>query len=309
MEKSQSENKTRSKIKKLKIITASVISVALAVAVPVFAWFGSQRKAAELHKIKYPNALFLNAAYREDQVWFALDTVDIGDVERDWQGNPVMYTDDQGEPVAHVITKKAYVFSVSGSNTDAFDLQLSHTNNNKFTYKIYVAEPVSAEDFNARSDSGKNECIVYETHPGQNTENTELVIEDDLVPDEDNNNSVYFEYGDELTGPAVIADEPQEINGQYKNNADGTNKIAIKNTGNLYYEQTYGSYENVEELSVPLYWQAEDLPTALGSDDVANKKDFCRYFILEVTWNSTEQSHQVAKESDMVYLSVRRSNN
>ena len=50
------------------LIVAAVLSVCLLIAIPVAAWFGNQRKAAELQKIKYPNALFINAAYREDQV-------------------------------------------------------------------------------------------------------------------------------------------------------------------------------------------------------------------------------------------------
>ena len=306
MEKTTSEKKKMSKSKLIKIIIASVVSVALLVAIPVYAWFGNQRKAAELQKIKYPNALFLNAAYREDQVFFALDTIDISDVERDWEGNPILYENEQHEMVTHVIEEKEYVFSVSGSNTDAFDLQLAHTNNNKFTYGIYIATPVTAEAFAAKSSSAKNDCIKYETHPGQNTENTELIIDDDLVPDA--NNYVYFEYGAKLTGAAFVGDDPQDINGGYKNNKDATNKIAIKSTADTYYSDTYGQYENVEDLSVPLYWQAVNLPTSLNSDEVANKKDFCRYFILKVTWDRTEQTRQETKESDMVYLSVRRSN-
>lgn len=306
MEKTPRGKKTMSKSKLIKIIIASVASVALLVAIPVYAWFGNQRKAAELRKIKYPNSLFLNAAYREDQIFFALDTIDISDVERDWQGNPILYKNEQNEDVTHLIEEKEYVFSVSGSNTEAFDLQLAHTNNNKFTYEIYLATPVSADDYSAKTDSAKNDCIRYETHPGKNTENTELVIDDDLEPDDDN--YVYFEYGTQLTGAAIIEEEPQDINGEYKNNTDATNKKAIKSTGDNYYSNTYGQYINVEDLSVPLYWQAVNLPTSLDSDGVANKKDFCRYFILKVTWDRTEQSSQATKESDMVYLSVRRSN-
>nr|MCR5796575.1 hypothetical protein [Eubacterium sp.] len=191
---------------------------------------------------------------------------------------------------------------------NSFDIAVSGNQimHNKFTYEIYIATPVTSSAYNALSSSEKNACIAYETHPGKNTENTSLEITNDLIPD--NEGYVYFSYGSKLEGDAVIEDEAQDINGKYVNNKDNTFKLAKSKTDNdYYYTQTYGTYANVQSLSVPLYWQAHDLPTSLGSDAVSNKQDFCRYFILKVTWDRNEQARQETKESDMVYLSIERS--
>ena len=121
--------------KRYRIIFASVFTVAFVIMIPVYAWFANQKKAAEMFKVGYPNVLYINAAHREDQINMALDGINVNEYLYDTDGNP--QEDNEGNPIK--ITEERYVFSVSGSNTTQFILQMAHTNNNLFTYKIYAA--------------------------------------------------------------------------------------------------------------------------------------------------------------------------
>ena len=44
-----------------------------------------------------------------------------------------------------------------------------------------------------------------------------------------------------------------------------------------------------------------------GADkEIDANKNFCKYFILVVSWNNDQQLTQERKESDLIYLSVQR---
>lgn len=256
--------------KKIQLCAACVLTVALLTAITVYAWFTGQKKAAEMFKVAHPNSLYINAAHREDQVNFALDGININDYQIDELGNIV--TDDNNNPKK--ITEKRYVFSVSGSDTNKFILQMAHTNNNLFTYKIYEATETTTKP------SSDTTYVEYKA-TGEHTENT-MVFPGDTVRKGD---MLYYVMGDQITG-------------KYKNVADG--QIIAKNN-DTYYTKTYGENTNVEEHAVPSYWQAT-------IDSAEANKQFCKHFILEVTWDIAEQDTQTAKETDLVYLSVERTN-
>ncbi len=262
--------------KKVQLGILSFLTLALIAIIPVYAWFMNQKKAAELYKVEYPNSLFINAAHREDQTYFELDKINVNEYQLD--DNNQIVRDGNNNPVK--ITKKSYVFTVSGSNTDNYILQMAHTNNNQFTYTLYKAtqsttKPVSGE------------YVEYKTHIGGTTENT-MVFADDVVAE---GSTLYYVKGQSLN------DAP--YNGAYKNVESGS-VTAIKSTSNSYYQKTYGDNTNVNAYAVPSYWQAT-LPTTTG-----NNKQFCDYYILEVTWNSNLQGTLTKKETDIVTFSVLR---
>ena len=239
-----------------------------------YAWFTSQKKAAEMFKVAHPNALYINAAHREDQVNFALDGININDYQIDDNGNIV--TDEHGDP--DKIKEKRYVFSVSGSDTNKFILQMAHTNNNLFTYKIYEATETTTKP------SSGTTYVEYKV-TGKHNENS-MVFAGDNVSEGD---MLYYVKGSLITG-------------EYKNVEAGSSIAKNKDANNIYdtyYTKTYGNNTNVEEHAVPSYWQA-----TINSAE-ANKQ-FCKHFILEVTWDRTVQDTQTAKETDLVYLSVER---
>lgn len=260
--------------KKIQFIVAFVLTVAMITAIPVYAWFTNQKKAAEMYKIEYPNSLYINAAHREDRMYFKLDAIDVNEYLKD-ENNELMH-DPNGEPI--FVTEKNYIFTVSGTNAENFILQMAHTNNNLFNYEIYSAtqyDYLSEENAPSGTDIKKivpagtesDKIIEYETNPGGYNENT-LVFADDPI-NKDSAETKYYVIGD-------------KVNGSYKNNADITKQIddtnLAKNNDN-YYEKNYGDNKNVEEHAIPSYWQAE-LPTGNYN------KQFCKYFVLKVKWDS-----------------------
>lgn len=298
MRKIKEKFKTLSRIQKGALIIAMFLTIAVMITVPVVAWFTNQKKVAELYKIKYPNSLYLNAAQREDQEYFEMDTVDITEYQVDRNGNYI--TDENG--VALSIDHKDYVFAVSGSNTDYFTLQLAHTNNNLFTYQIY--EATQYDTYDDVPAEKKDTCIHYQTHADSHTEiGDDFVVEGDAAVNADGER--WYAYGRELTGEPTVTDgEVAYPNGVWLN--PGTGKMANNDLNNYYYKETYGTYGTVEAHAVPSYWQAVYVPTSLDEEAAANKKNFCRYFIVRITWDASEQSANETKESDMVYISVER---
>ena len=258
--------------RKVQFFTAIVLTIALTAAIYSYAWFSNQKKAAEMFKVEYPNALYINAAHREDQVNFALDGINVNEYLLDNNGDIV--TDEHDNPIK--ITEERYVFSVSGSNTNQFTLQMAHTNNNLFTYKIYAATEQT-------SKPSEGTYVEYKA-TGEHTENAMMFTGDTVST----NDILYYVKGNEITGSYL----------NMPNNAS----VANTGTSDDHYYKTYGDNTNVEEHAVPSYWQ-----TTIDANQSANKQ-FCKYFILEVTWDDNVQSGQTAKETDLVYFSVQRKN-
>jgi len=269
--------------KKILVIATIISTIALAVAIPVYAWFSNQRKAAEMFKVKCPNSLYINAAHREDQVNFALGGIDVNEPQLNADGSiKTVNNDPNGSPI--FITEKRYVFSVSGSSTEIFTLQLAHTNNNLFTYKIY-----EATETQTKPDTG---VYVEYTATGEHTENTMVFTGDNVTKD----TPLYYVKGAEITNALADVD-----NAGYMNMPEGASTANGPGQNSPEYTITYAGNTNVQAHAVPSYWQA-----TIDSNQGANKQ-FCRYFILEVTWNYEVQSTtQTTKETDLVYLSVDR---
>lgn len=280
--------------KKVQILLAVILTVAVIIAVPVYAWFSNQRKAAEMFKVEFPNALYLNAAYREDQVQFDLGGININEYLKDSEGHFLNASGniagENEEPAK--ITKKQYIFSVSGTNTYNYILQMAHTTNNMFTYKVYSATPQETEP-----NSG--DYVIYKTTPktseddlGVHTENPLLVIGDDVI-DQANSHTQYYVKG-------------AEIDGEYKNARTTDSTLAmLLSDDSKYYSKSLGSNTNVEDHAVPLYWQKK---INLSETDWDANKKFCNYYILEVTW-ANRSGHTIEdKETDLIYFSVKRTN-
>lgn len=250
---------------KIMLIAAVALTLALIVTIPIYAWFYSERKAAEMFKVKYPNSLYINAAHREDRKFFDLDEIDV----------------DEEVNGSRVLSQK-YAFSVSGEGTENYTIQLAHTNNNKFTYTIYKAEqmttPTGAETDHVTHPNAEDPNDVGDD---ENLPENKLVFSDDIVAAD---TTLYYKtVGNALTGTFL----------------NGTATAATTTPTDPYYIQTYGSDTNVHEDSVPVYWQT-DITTTIDP----NTRRFCDYYILEVSWTA---SHVNNKETDLVYLAVKRS--
>ena len=324
--------------KKTRIKTALILAftVCLAVSASVYAWFSSQKKAAEMFKVMFPNALYINAGHREDRVNFELGAIDVeqlGAFETDEYGNTVYYAantfdsplylfdgaeqqfNEDGSPkydtvngVPHKTKNKQYVFSVSGAGMDSFILQLGHTTNNKLNYRIYNAEQCTtiADAIDKATDDQSEvhyeDIVKYDTSPNSHTEGQPTVAYDPFDDTAPPATLYYVKKGAALTDLST---------GAGYLNKDGSTGIGIKSTSDGYYSETYKSYTNVHANAVPLYCQTTIGETAGDELDIDENKGFSRYFILEVTWQTNDQGQSLAnqsedKETDMLYLAAKR---
>ena len=298
--------------KKIQLITALVLTTGLLIAIPVYAWFNRQKKAAEMFKVEYPNSLYINAAHREDKCYLKLDGININGYAKDSITGEILT--ENGEKVK--VTKYQYVFSVSGSSTSVFTLQMAHTNNNLFKYTLYEADnyascsgstvndvtnyTLSGENINGAAKTttipevNKDRIIKYEHKANTHNENQLQVIGDNYV--KDSQSTVYYLRDATAVNAAGSGYQNEDTSNPFSQNS--TNYYA--QTTDTYYEKTYGDNTNVEIHSVPLYWQGN---INVNTD---NNKNFCKYFVLEITWDDDEQATQTEKETDMIYFAVKR---
>lgn len=268
--------------KKIALCFAFMMTVTLIIAVPAFAWFYTQRKAAEMYKVEYPNSLFLNAAQREDRMYFNMNAIS------PYKTDPVtggLVHDNDGKLIP--VTKQLFVFSVSGSNTKSYKLQMAHTNNNQFSYTIYPAVQYSDQS-SIPSGTSENDIVPYSMHADSHTENTIQVADD-----------VYSE-----SGTKYYVKSSSALSGEYKNNVSSNPWLAKNNDS--FYDENYKVNEtrltNVQDDDIPLYWQSDSISITWDS----NKK-FCHYYIIEVTWgNRTSERTFEDKETDMIYITASR---
>lgn len=215
------------------IIAAGSLSAALFVSVTAFAWFTNQRKLDTMTKVNSPTSLCIGAGAKEDAA-----NIDMGGID-----------------VTDPAEKKDFVFCVYSDDTvGSYKIQLAHTTNIDFTYKIYKAEESEGIPI-----AGESVVIYYD--------------EWDMVH--------YY-----IKDSVAVA-------GRYLNQDNTDTTIADKSL----HDRGYGEYGFVQKNAEPLYWQNTD-----PIEHQASELSFVDYYILEVSWNSTQVSND--KETDMVYLTA-----
>ena len=326
--------------RKMHLVTAVTLTVCMLITIPSYAWFNEQKKAAEMFKVEYPNALYVNAAHREDRIFFDLGPINVNANEKDKFGNDIYYSKADGQPnyirvndviqtdengaylyitdptqsETHKISKMQYVFSVSGSGTNSFKLQLAHTTNNQFIYTVYDATQyqykkgatgLTAEQQEAQVPAGTNDdrIVEYKVNENSHTEN-KLIVPSDPSDEPAFPSTLYYVRSASSIGMTSENKKEVDLPGVTYKKIIG--KTLSDSATEKYYTKTYEQYTDVNEYAVPIYWQKT--VTLHDSEIDENQKTFCKYYILEVTWNDAQQATMTNKETDMVYISVGRGN-
>ena len=109
-----------------KIMTCAslIMTIAVIVSIPAFAWFTYQKKMATMAKINSPAKLSLKSGAGEDIIQFKMADIDAENGTYD-SVNDYYYKD--------------FVFCVEGEDISSYKIQLTHTTNINFTYYIYKA--------------------------------------------------------------------------------------------------------------------------------------------------------------------------
>ncbi|WP_303789421.1 hypothetical protein [Ruminococcus flavefaciens] len=245
-----------STVKKVQAIIASVLTMLLMIALPVYAWFALGGKLEAFTKIKEPDNLDIRAGHYDDVKYFNLNDIDIESIAA---GTP------------HRV-----VFSVNaGDYKIPYQIQLAHTTNIPFKYRIYRAsESTSAAD------------ATYVTYT------SELLKEKG-----ETNYTFYYIMGDEIPLTAKNPD-PDSITNYGRQLALGSGD---------YYKDTYDVGDDPEIYAVPIYEQSGKITYDSSSDH--------DYYILEISFDETATAKDgfsdwnIAankKETDMIYLTASR---
>ena len=255
---------------KVQAISAAFLTLALIIGLPVYAWFALGGKIEAFTKIKEPDNLDIRAGHYDAVQYFSLNDIDI---EKIATGTP------------HRV-----VFSVSaGDYKIPYQIQLAHTTNIPFKYKIYRATEYTSSDVPANPDV----TYISETLRNQGKTAAEYTF-------------YYKKKTKEVAGEQVV--DEIELVVKNRDSASKTNYGRWLALGSgSYYTDTYDGGDKPEIYAVPVYEQSGRI-----TYDSTSLHD---YFILEISvdddvaeggnfsdWNVAENK----KETDMIYLTASR---
>ncbi len=258
------------KVKKLSlpVIIQLVIALLCTIAVPVFAWFAYQNRIEALSKIKEPPSINLASGGNDPALYITLENIDVTT-----SGNT-----------------KDVVFSVEPGKYQAYDLQLSHTTNIPFTYKLYRVKQDNNGTIEYTDHSGSEEVkLKYsEMTSVASADSSGKVTLTDINPD---NNSTGRILGDE---DVLATYAPSRRN--YETEASGATP------------------DVVNPYAKPLYSVARGISKLSNGDDGSDERD---YFVIRITWNVNTNLNENSpnywnyafnnKETDIIYISAKQS--
>ena len=262
--------------KKISLLIALVLTMAIVAIVPTLAWFSYQRKIATVTAVNAPSLLYINAAHNEDLINLDMDSIDVSPDNKDAGGNR--------------ITKKEFIFCVAGSDTNSYKgsdtnsykLQLAFTTNNQFEYKLYHA---------AATDVPRDGALTYKTN-----EHNEYIPGGPVA-------NADYNLGTQLY---VYKTDSVAITGTYKNDTNDAQNWLLGKTDDQYKIDTYSAYNKIEKHDMPVYWQTD----AAISTSLNENKEFCHYYILEVSWEEAvdnDARYDNSNETDIIYITAKSS--
>lgn len=262
------------KINKLSLSVKIYLVIALicTVAIPVFAWFAYQDKIEAMTKIKEPPSINLASGGNDQALYITLENIDATKTSR----------------------TEYVVFSVEPGKYSAYDLQLSHTTNIPFTYKLYRVQV-----------DNENGDIEY-------TDHSHIDAETGLTVDTTLKYSIMLasSSGTVVTNGKVNL---SDINSMTDPSSSTNRKIGDEEALAAKERRNYNTTEDgVNKYVKPLYSIARKIPQLTGNIDGSDDRD---YFAIEITWstrtNPNEEDNDYwdyafnNKETDIIYISAK----
>ncbi len=289
--------------RRVQLVAALVVTIALLIAIPVVAWFSYRREAIKLMKVDSPNVLYLSAAHREDTMCFEIDGINADELQVDNYGDNII---ENG--VEQKITHKDYVFCVTGESVDEFTLQLAYTTNNPFTYEVFAAVEYDQDEFDAlpAATHGVEKDYVRYDVSGNQIPGVPTVTSDtthNYHTDARDGDYLYYKIDTTVNEGNGTSHVAGKYDGTYLNMTNESGSSTRKDATNTYHANTYTNYNNVNHDAEPIYWQATGISAFPGVTNV-NKQTFSRHFILRISWPAGELDN-TAKETDILYITVK----
>lgn len=277
------------KKQRIQLVISIMLTVVVIISIPTLAWFNHQKQIAELQAIKTPDLLYISAANAECVKYFNLSTLD---VTKDYPNTETRQT------------SQLYPFCVAGEYVSNFTLQLAHTTNNPFTYKIYegiaYTDPDAAETAaESRMPEGghiQDYLVEYTIQADWNGIDVEGLTQRASLS---KGQKLYIVKGECLDD----GENSKGYKGGYLNMSNDGRTADYTYHDDCYDNGDGGTYDNRTKYSEPLYWQCANIKSVDESGWGA--KPFMKTFVFEVSWPSSAQNN---KETDMIYISAYRGN-
>ena len=204
------------------VISALLLLLSVAVAIPSFAWFVKTGIVAYA-PVSSNESLYIGAGHIE------LTTNEQGKsvFDTNYPFEDVRYLYLEGIDANDGANYQDFVFCVYGENISNYKLQLAYTTNNQFVYEIYDATEATVDSagavrYDVHDDTEGHTHTYYYTATGTAIDGTYL----NVTTDESGN---------------PVADENGEVLADSTKHAD-----------------TYGSYTYVNKYAEPIYWKTTD---------------------------------------------------
>lgn len=251
-------------------MTAAVLLTLVLVTSTVYAWLNTSRRLAAITHVTDPTAIFITAGHQEEIKYLNLGGIDV---------------EEGGAPLPGDSGKKYrdYVFCIKGIGVISYKIQLAHTTNNQFEFKLYAATETAGDPL-----AGNQGAVPFIIH--------DPLESDASIPDAAGN-PANVSVGDTIyySIPSGAAEIPMTPLNKKSGELLGKNDDG-------YYTKTYDGYSasKVNEYAVPIYWHTVN---AIGVD--ASDIEFYDYYILRVVWPADAKND---KETDILYISAKNTN-
>ncbi|MDO5147908.1 MAG: hypothetical protein Q4D76_00780 [Oscillospiraceae bacterium] len=290
-----------SKVRKIQIGVALLLTISLLVGIPTYAWFTFQREMARFERIASPDTLCITAAHKESTINMKLDGID---VNGEWKN-------DNGTSVEEKVSYKDYVFSVAGEYVTTFTLQLAHTTNNKFRYEIFEADVTDQKPDGIKEKDYVKYIVTNDYQTDLIAGITDSPLFENLktgdslyysIRKDSGNNLISLNAKDASTTPItkssyIVGGNTVEYNGHYLNMVSD-----FKSDGSLL-SKSYDNYSNVNEHADALYWQATGIP----GGDAKSRASFYHEYILRISWSTSgdDKATNDFKDTDIIYITAK----
>ena len=246
-------------------ISALLLVLAVAVAIPSFAWFVKTGIVAYA-PVSSNESLYIGAGHIQ--------------LKRDSESAPyyfdpaypfedVRYLYLEGIDAQDGVTYQDFVFCVYGENISNYKLQLAYTTNNQFVYEIYDATESTADSAGA---------VRYDVHD-----------------DTEGHTQTYYYTATGVALAGTYLNDKTE--GGQTLGKDSSDESAYAESLK-YHKQTYGSYDSskVNKYAEPIYWRVNN--PIVGNSTQA----FVHYFILRVRENGKTIND---RETDVICIAAK----
>lgn len=236
-------------------ITAFILVLTLMASVTAFAWLFESKMLGAYAPISSPESLYIGAGHSELE---------------NYRFENIRYLYFYGIDANNADQYHDYLFCVYGKGIYHYQLQLSYTTNNQFTYELYRANEYTSQP--------EGYCLSYTMHS-------------------DPFETYYYTMrSDEGSDPVTYT----PLAGDFLNEDQVNSEFQLAKDGDTYYDLTYingenSSYQNVNQFARPLYWQTTNAEEG-NRDDV-----FANYYILRIKVNGRIND----RETDVICISAK----